>query len=62
MPHRLDKYYLQPNPVIHAAISLSLSSTLTHPPTPTSNIEVALLIDEGLIISNPEIEVSISHA
>lgn len=62
MPHKLDRYHVEPNPLLHGAISLSLTSTVTHPPDPTSTIDVALLIDEGMIVSEPLIEVSISHA
>lgn len=55
--------YLDLEPLkAQGAISLSLTNSLTHPPDPTSSIEVALLIYERIAASEPQIEVSLTHA
>lgn len=55
--------YLDPEPLkAQGAISLSLTNTVTGPSDQTSTIDIALLIDEGTTVSEPTIEVSLSHA
>lgn len=62
MPNELEQYFVQPPAISQGAIDLTLTNTVTHPPDPTWQIDCTLLVYEGLAVSDPEIEVSLTHA
>jgi len=62
MPNTLKQHHVEPNPDIHAAIPLTLTNTIFHPGDPTWQIESTLTIYRRTIASEPEIEVSLTHA
>lgn len=62
MPNTLEQYYVAPAPEIHGSISLTLTNTVFSPLDPTWQIKATLTIYEGIICSEPQIEISLTHA
>ena len=61
MPHILEQYYVPPAPQIHGSISLTLTNTVYHLGDPTWEIESILTIYDPDPVSEPQIEISLTH-
>lgn len=63
MPNTLEQFPVAaPPPLFQAATALTLTNTLTHLGDPTWQIQATLTVKEPLVVSQPQIEVSLTHA
>lgn len=61
MPNQLHQYLTSEPPIFEAAISLTLTNTLTHLGDPTWDIDATITIYDDPPTSQPQIQVSLTH-